>query len=71
VRAGTTSPALFSQVDLLATLASLTGVEPAPDAAPDSRPLLPALLGRSATRPTGPGGDPSDPGGNRPPPPDV
>ena len=43
------SSALFSQVDLLATLAALTGVDLPEDAGPDSRNLLPALLGRSGT----------------------
>jgi arylsulfatase A-like enzyme len=46
---GATSDALLSQVDLLASFASLTGVHLAADAAPDSYDMLPALLGRSAT----------------------
>ncbi|MBL9129275.1 MAG: arylsulfatase [Verrucomicrobiales bacterium] len=41
------SDALVSQVDLLATLASLVGRQLAPGDAPDSRDILPALLGRS------------------------
>jgi arylsulfatase A-like enzyme len=49
VAAGTTSAALVSQVDYLASLASLAGVPLPDDAAPDSRDLLSALLGRSAS----------------------
>jgi arylsulfatase A-like enzyme len=48
VKAGT-SGALFSQVDLPATLAALAGVELAPRDAPDSHDSLRALLGASAT----------------------
>lgn len=43
------SGALFSQVDLLASLAALADVDLPEDAAPDSRNLLPALLGQSKT----------------------
>jgi arylsulfatase A-like enzyme len=49
VRPGTTSDALLSQVDLLASFASLTGVPLAAADAPDSYDILPALLGRSPT----------------------
>ena len=48
VKAGA-SDALFSQVDLPATLAALAGVELAPRDAPDSHDSLRALLGASAT----------------------
>jgi arylsulfatase A-like enzyme len=48
VKAGT-SDALFSQVDLPATLAALAGVELAPRDAPDSHDSLRALLGASTT----------------------
>lgn len=48
VKAGT-SGALFSQVDLPATLAALAGVELAPRDAPDSHDSLAALLGASTT----------------------
>jgi len=47
IRPGTTSKALLDQVDLLSTFASLTGQTLAPEDAPDSFSLLPALLGRS------------------------
>lgn len=47
VPAGATSDALISQVDLPATLAQLAGVTLQPGDAPDSQPLLPALLGQS------------------------
>jgi len=40
-----TTPALVSQVDLVASLAALTGQTLAADAAPDSFNMLPALLG--------------------------
>ncbi len=46
VRKGT-SPALFSQVDLYASLAALAGQSLPPAAAPDSRNHLPSLLGMS------------------------
>jgi arylsulfatase A-like enzyme len=49
VEPGTTSAALVSQVDLLASFASLTGVPLSADAAPDSYDLLPTLLGRSGS----------------------
>ncbi|HOX04521.1 MAG TPA: sulfatase-like hydrolase/transferase [Candidatus Paceibacterota bacterium] len=42
-----TSDALLSQVDLVASLAALTGQSPDPQTSPDSRNLLPALLGDS------------------------
>ena len=41
------SDAPVSQIDLLASLATLTGQKLPPDAAPDSFDLLPALLGKS------------------------
>ena len=41
------SDAVISQVDLVATLAALAGAEVPSGAAPDSRNLLPALLGRT------------------------
>ena len=41
------SNALFSQVDLYASLASLTGHKLKPDEAPDSYNLLPVILGKS------------------------
>jgi arylsulfatase A-like enzyme len=43
------SAALISQVDLLTSLADLTGHTPTTGAAPDSINVLPALLGRSKT----------------------
>ena len=46
IRPGTTSPALITQVGLLATFAELLGVELPPGQAEDSRSFLPALLGR-------------------------
>jgi arylsulfatase A-like enzyme len=47
IKAGTTSDALVDQIDLLASLAALTGQRPEHDDAPDSQNILPALLGRS------------------------
>jgi arylsulfatase A-like enzyme len=41
------SSALVDQVDLLSSLAALTGQKPPVDAAPDSFNVLPALLGQS------------------------
>ncbi len=46
VKAGATSEALISQVDLLASLATLTGARIPRGAANDSRPHLPAILGQ-------------------------
>ena len=46
---GGVSAALVSQVDLLASLASLVGQPLAPDAAPDSLAMMPALLGHTKT----------------------
>jgi arylsulfatase A-like enzyme len=43
------SDALVSQVDLLASFAALTGQTLAPSDAPDTRNVLPALVGESAT----------------------
>jgi arylsulfatase A-like enzyme len=43
------SAALVSQVDLLASMAALTGQDPEMSEAPDSVNVLPALLGESAT----------------------
>lgn len=42
-----TSKALISQVDFFSSIAALTGVVIEPGAAPDSRNLLPALLGKT------------------------
>jgi hypothetical protein len=47
VKAGATSSELISTVDMLASLAALTGQKLAPEAAPDSYNVLPALLGES------------------------
>ena len=47
IRADSVSPALVSQVDLLASLAALTGKAPPAAANLDSRNLLPVLLGRT------------------------
>jgi arylsulfatase A-like enzyme len=47
IRADSVSPALVSQVDLLASLGALTGKTPSAAAALDSRNLLPVLLGRT------------------------
>ena len=41
------SPALISQVDFCATLGKLVGSTPDPESSPDSRDLLPALLGET------------------------
>jgi arylsulfatase A-like enzyme len=49
VKANTTSNALIDQVDLIASVASLTGQPLARNDAPDSVDILPALLGRSRT----------------------
>lgn len=49
VKSNTTSNALIDQVDLIASLASLTGLPLARKDAPDSIDILPALLGRSRT----------------------
>lgn len=49
VKAGKTSDALVSQLDLFASLAALTGQSLPREAAPDSMDMLPALLGDSAT----------------------
>src|SRR5690242_2354819 len=47
VKPDSTSDALFSQLDMFASLASLTGQKLGPEAAPDSFNELPALLGQS------------------------
>jgi arylsulfatase A-like enzyme len=47
IKAGTSSNALVDQIDLLASLASLTGQPISPNDAPDSINILPAMLGRS------------------------
>jgi arylsulfatase A-like enzyme len=47
VKPDSTSDALFSQVDMFASLASLAGQKLQADAAPDSFDELPALLGKS------------------------
>jgi arylsulfatase A-like enzyme len=49
VKPGTTSDALVDQIDLLASLASLTHQPLSHDDAPDSLNILPALLGSSHT----------------------
>ncbi|WP_423737328.1 sulfatase family protein [Chitinophaga caseinilytica] len=46
VKAGGTSDALISQVDLYATFAKLTGQKLPENAAPDSHDMLPAFLGK-------------------------
>jgi len=47
IKAGTTSETTISHVDLFATAAAIIGRPVAPDAAPDSFNILPALLGES------------------------
>ncbi|TVQ05735.1 MAG: arylsulfatase [Balneolaceae bacterium] len=47
IEKGIVSDAIFSQVDLLATLAPLAGADLPEGAGPDSRNLLPVLLGQS------------------------
>jgi len=49
IKAGGTSDALICQVDLLASLAALTGATLPANAGPDSANLLPALLGERNT----------------------
>ncbi len=49
IQADAISDALISQVDLLASFASLAGEKASPEAAPDSVDVLPALLGHSKT----------------------
>lgn len=49
IKTGTTSDAVTSQVDFLASFAALTGQQINKDDAPDSLNVLPALLGESAT----------------------
>ncbi len=51
IQAGSTSGALIAHVDALATFASLTGQKLAPDDAPDSFNVLPALLGEKLAQP--------------------
>lgn len=46
IKAGTSSKALFSQIDLMASFADLVGVELKADQGIDSRNMLPALLGK-------------------------
>lgn len=46
IKPGTTSPALVSQIDFIASFAKLLGVELAPGEAPDSRDTLAAFLGQ-------------------------
>jgi arylsulfatase A-like enzyme len=48
IKPGTTSSAMVDQVDLIASLAALTGQQLAHNDAPDSLDMLPALLGRSS-----------------------
>jgi arylsulfatase A-like enzyme len=48
---GTVSDELFSQIDLMATLASLTKIELPNNAAPDSYDLSPVLIGQSLDEP--------------------
>ena len=50
IKAGTVSNALFSQIDLYASLAALTGQSLSDDIAPDSFNSLSALLGASKNR---------------------
>ena len=47
IKAGTSSDALISQVDLLASFAAFTGQQLAEDAAPDSFNMMNVLLGKS------------------------
>lgn len=47
IKPNTQSKALFGQLDLVATLAALTGAQLPKGAAPDSENLLPAFLGQS------------------------
>lgn len=47
IKAGTTSDALLCQIDFAASFAKLAGVEVPDGAAPDSKNMLPALLGES------------------------
>lgn len=49
IEPGTTSDALFGQVDLTASLAKLVGVQVPAEAAPDSQDELDTLLGNDAT----------------------
>jgi len=49
VKGGRKSAALVSQIDLISSLATLTGQTLRPEAAPDSFDVLPALLGDSQT----------------------
>jgi arylsulfatase A-like enzyme len=49
VKPGTTSDALVCQIDLLRSLASLTGQAVPNGAGPDSENVMPALLGESPT----------------------
>ncbi|MBS1800721.1 MAG: sulfatase-like hydrolase/transferase [Acidobacteria bacterium] len=49
IKPGTTSNALVDQIDLLSSLATLTGQTVSASDAPDSFDILPALLGRSRT----------------------
>jgi arylsulfatase A-like enzyme len=51
IASGSTSGQLIAHVDILATFAALTGQKLAPDAAPDSFNVLPALLGEKPTQP--------------------
>ena len=50
IKAGSTSGALVGQVDLLATLAALTGQKLPAEAGPDSFNVLPALLGQATPK---------------------
>jgi arylsulfatase A-like enzyme len=47
VAPGTTTDALFGQIDLIASFAALTGQDLKSSDAPDSRRMLPTLIGRS------------------------
>lgn len=49
IKPGTTSSALFGQIDLAASLASLVGATVPESACGDSRDMLPTLLGQSST----------------------
>jgi arylsulfatase A-like enzyme len=51
IRAGTSSDEVVSQIDVMATLASIAGIELPENAAPDSYDLLPVLLGKEYDSP--------------------
>jgi arylsulfatase A-like enzyme len=51
IKEGTTSDEVLSQIDIMATLASITGIELPENAAPDSYDFLPVLLGKTYQSP--------------------